>query len=470
MMKHKDHRPCHLTPAFDITEICVTFGCRAVGHGLLWTTSRKWAFLALKKGLSVALMTMVLLSIAWIVPAVAATNTVRIGFNYPQTGPYSDLGKYQLRSAEMAAEEINAQGGILGLKIELVKRDSASNVRRTKGNIKDLLENEKVRMIFGGVSSAVAIAACEMCQQHTIPFFGTLTYSTATTGEEGHRACFREPYNSWMAAKLIADYTRQHYKGKRFFYITANYIWGWTMEENLRLFTGTTDKKRHQSMRTPLGTNNFIRELRSAQSINPDVLILALGGKDMVSALRQATVMGLKDHCQIVVPSLTLGMAHGAGPEAMDGVIGALPWTWRVPYTYGYQGGIEFVERFKKRYNAYPTTSAASAYTILFEYKTAVERAGSFGGSNVIRALEGHTYQWTKDQQTWRQFDHQSIQSVYLVKGNPADVVAKDTLGQDYFEILHSMPGSQAARTHEQWQDVRRKAGKPLQLEPLPGE
>ncbi len=370
----------------------------------------------------------------------------------------------------MAVEEINAQGGILSRTIRLVMRDSASDVRRTKGNIDDLLKNEHVSMIFGGVSSAVAIASCDLCQQHTVPFFGTLTYSTATTGEEGHRACFREPYNSWMVAKLIADYTRRHFKDKRYFYITADYIWGWTMEENLRLFTGTTDKTVHQGLRTRLGTNNFIRELRTAQAARPDVLILALGGKDMVSALRQASVIGLKEYCEIVVPSLTLGMAHGAGPKAMEGVIGALPWTWRIPYTYGYQKGIEFVERFKARYKAYPSTSAASAYTILYEYKAAVERAGTFDGPAVIRALEGHTYQWTKDQQTWRQFDHQSLQTVYLVKGKLAAEVAQDDLGQDYFEILHSMPGREAARTYEQWRDVRRKAGKPLQLEALPGD
>ncbi len=468
MVNNMDLRTHTIT--FDIARINIPLRDNLRKANPYKTTMCRWSTMAIKYIILIAVLTTLSWTHAGPRPALGASDVVRIGFNYPRTGPYSDLGFHQLRGASMALDQINAQGGILGHKIRLIIRDSASDTRKTKNNIEDLIRNEDVKMIFGGVSSSVAIASCGICQQYTVPFFGTLTYATATTGEEGHRACFREPYNSWMAAKLIADYTRRHFKDKRFFYITADYIWGWTMEENLRLFTGTTDKALHKGLRTRLGTNNFIRELRTAQAARPDVLILALGGRDMTSALRQASVMGLKRHCQIIVPSQTLGMAHGAGPKAMEGVIGALPWTWRVPYAYGYQKGIKFVERFKEHYNAYPSTSAASAYTILYEYKEAVERAGSFEGPAVIRTLEGHTYQWTKDRQTWRQFDHQSIQTVYLVKGKPAAEVAKDALGQDYFEILHKMPGSQAARTYEQWQDVRRKAGKSLKLEGLPGD
>jgi branched-chain amino acid transport system substrate-binding protein len=398
-----------------------------------------------------------------------AGDVVRIGLNYPETGPYAAEGLDQIRAAKMAVEELNSAGGILGHKIELAVRDSGSNVDKTKSNVTELIEKEGVKMVFGGSSSAVAIAASELCQAHWIPFFGTLTYSTATTGEDGHRVCFRECYDGWMGAKVMGDYLNRNFKGKRYLYITADYTWGWTTEESVRASTNTTDENVHKGVRTKLGTEDFTKELKFAKMVKPDVLVVVLFGKDMVNCLRQATLLGLKTDCQVVVPNLTLGMASGAGPKVMEGVIGAVPWTWRVPGKYGYERGKTFVDDFVKRYGRYPSTSAASAYTILYEYKAAAERAGSFETVGIVKALEGHSYQLLKDLQTWRDFDHQSIQTVYMVKCKPAAEVLKDPLKLDYFEIIHSMPGGEAARTYEEWKAIRIKAGKEPALEHLPG-
>ena len=96
-----------------------------------------------------------------------------------------------------------------------------------------------------------------------------------------------------------------------------------------------------------------------------------------------------------------------------------------------------------------------------------MERSGSFDGAAVVRALEGHAYQWVKDTQTWRDFDHQSIQTVYLVRGKSPGQVNADPYHLDYFEIIHSMRGGEAARSFKLWQTLRKRAGKPLALEDL---
>jgi ABC-type branched-subunit amino acid transport system substrate-binding protein len=402
--------------------------------------------------------------------ATASAATVKIGLNYPETGPYSVQGLDQYQAAIMAAEEINAAGGILGNQIELVFRDSKSNVDATKTNVTDLIDNQGVKMVFGGSSSAVAVAAGEICQIKGVPFFGTLTYSTETTGSAGHRHTFRECYDAWMGAKAIAAYLKTNFPNKKYMYVTADYTWGWTTESSVRKLTGTEDTKAHKGVLTPLGAQDFNKELALAKMVKPDVLVLVLFGKDMVYAIRQATAMGLKSSMQIVVPNLTLGMAEDAGPRVMEGVIGALPWCWQVPYKYNYAGGKEFVEKFAAKYNRWPCTSGASAYTILHEYKAAVERANSFDSPAVIKALEGHTYSLLKDSQTWRDFDHQSIQTVYAVKCKPEVEVLKDKYKLDYFEIISSMSGDEAACTRAEWDAARTAAGKPKFLEPLPNE
>lgn len=395
-----------------------------------------------------------------------AGDTVKVGLNYPKTGPYSVQGLDQWRATELAVKQINAAGGILGKKVEIIWRDSKSNKTVATANAEELVK-EGAQMLFGGSASSVAIATAKVANAHNIPFFGTLTYSTATTGVEGLKTTFRECYNAWMGAKAIASYLTSNFPNKKYFYITADYTWGHTTESSVRKFTKTEDTALYKRTLTPFPgakDDDFKKALRFAKMMKPDVLVLVLFGKDMTTAVRHATAMGLKKSMQIVVPNLTLGMAEGAGPKVMEGVVGALPWTWKVPYMHNYPKGKEFVEAFAAEYSRYPSTSGASAYTIMFEYKSAVERTNGFDTSAIIQALEGHEYSLLKDAQVWRQFDHQSIQTVFAVKGNPAATVLKDKFKLDYFEVLSSIPKEQAARTRDEWNAVRVKAGKPTEL------
>ena len=403
----------------------------------------------------------------------AGADTVKIGLNYPKTGPYSVQGLDQWRATELAVAEINAAGGIMGKQVEIAWRDSRSKADLTTANVTELIDTEGVKVVLGGSASSVAVAAGKVCQEKGVPFFGTLTYSTATTGKDGHRHTFRECYDAWMGAKAIASYMKEHFAGKKFFYITADYTWGWTTEGSVRKFSDTEDKSKHKGVTTPFPgatEQDFKKALSFAKMMKPDVLVLVLFGKDMSTAVRLATAMGLKSKMQIIVPNITLGMAEGGGPKVMEGVIGALPWCWKVPYKYDYPRGKEFVEKFAAKYGRYPSTSGASAYTILYEYKSAVERAGSFDSPAVIKALENHEYTLLKDKQVWRDFDHQSVQTVYAVKCNPQAVVLKDKYKLDYFEILSSIPGEDAVCTREEWNAARKAAGKPTHLEKLPGE
>jgi ABC-type branched-subunit amino acid transport system substrate-binding protein len=400
------------------------------------------------------------------VPALGG-DVVKLGLNYPKTGPYKVQGLDQFRAANLAVDEINAAGGINGQKVELVWRDSKSKPDISTQNAKDLIDKEDCKMIFGGSSSGVACAVGDVCQAKGVPFFGTLTYSTATTGTRGHRYTFRECYDAWMGAKALASYLNSNYAGGKYMYITADYTWGWTTESSMRKFTNTEDADSHKGMLTPMGTKDFSKQLSMAKMLKPDVLVLVLFGADMVNAVRQATTMGLKDQFQIVAPNLTLGMAEGGGPKVMEGVVGALPWCWQIPYQNGYKRGQQFVEAFDAKYKRYPSTSGASAYTIVYEYKNAVERAGSFDAPKVVAALEGHSYTWLKDEQTWRDFDHQSVQTVYAVKCKPEAEVLKDKYQLDFFEIMSSLKGSDAVITKAEWQAVRAEKGLSATLEPI---
>ncbi|MBK9005219.1 MAG: ABC transporter substrate-binding protein [Sphingomonadales bacterium] len=115
-----------------------------------------------------------------------AQEALKIGLNYPQSGRYEYLGLQQRLGAFLAVEEINASGGILGRPVEMVIRNTRLNPKRGVANVQEMIDEHDVQMIFGGVSSAVAIASGKAAKERDRIYFGTLTYANATTGSAGH--------------------------------------------------------------------------------------------------------------------------------------------------------------------------------------------------------------------------------------------------------------------------------------------
>lgn len=416
-----------------------------------------------------ALVRFVLAGLIGLAPFLAAAaEPIRLGLNYPETGRYQYLGQQQRLGAFLAVEEINASGGIMGRPVELVIRNTRLDPERGVANVIDLIDNEGVHMLFGGVSSAVAIASGRAARERDRIYFGTLTYANQTTGEAGHTHMFRESYNAWMTARALGQYLSTRFADRKFFYITADYSWGYSVEESVRSQSGTEDSDRHPVVRTPFPNariRDFQEALEAAQASEADVLVLVLGGGDMVRAVNMIHDMGLKQKMEIIWPNTSLGTALELGPALMEGIVGAAPWFWNLPYELNNQRGIEFVEAFTEAYQMRPSSPAASAYSIVYQYKDAVERAGTTRTADVIRALEGHTYTLLKDEQEWRAFDHQNVQSVYVVRMKPREQVLLDPYNSDFYEILDRIDGPSAARTLEEWQEVRRRAGVPLTLQ-----
>lgn len=396
-----------------------------------------------------------------------AAEPITLGLNYPRTGPYKEEGLAQMRGALLAIDELNAQGGVLGRTLRLSSKDTASRPAKAVKNV-DKLASEGAAMLFGGSSSAVAIASGKRAAEHGLLYFGTLTYSNDTTGKDGHRYMFRESNNAWMSARVLGQYLSKNLPDKRYFYITSDYTWGHTSESSLRQTTGSADSTQHPGLKVAFpGARlaDYQDALTQAAASKAEVLALVLFGEDLVRAMRIAKDLGLTERMQIVAPNLTQSIVEQAGPGLMEGVIGSEPWTWRVPALEKSVHGEAFVKSFSERYSTYPSSSAASAYSIVYQWADAAKRADSLDSEALIKALEGHQYQLLKDPQTWRAFDHQNVQTVYAVKVKTRAEVLKDPYKQDYFEIVDRLDASQAAPSLAEWQAERRAAGQPLTLQ-----
>ena len=402
-----------------------------------------------------------------LVESVSAAESIKLGLIHPTTGRYAEQGFQLAEGALLAIDEINAKGGVLGRPLELLNENSGGDPKKAVRKVRKMAK-EGASMLFGGATSTVAIAAGKEARANDRVFFGVLTYANETTGKEAQKYMFREPYNGWMTAKALSAYVNPLIEGKKVFYITADYGWGHSTEASIRKFTHTEDVSVHDHALVPFPKperGDFEVALRKAERSGAEVLMVIQYAQDMATTLNLATTMGIKDKMQLVVPNLSLGGAHLAGAAAMEGVVGAIPWYWQVPNHYGFERGKQFVDAFVARYDHYPSSPAASSYTAVYEYIDAVRRAGSVNSAAVIKALENHSFTLVKDQQTWRDFDHQNVQSVYIVKGRKwADVMA-DKYRADYFEIIDSVPGDKVVRNRAEWNQARREAGLDMAME-----
>lgn len=419
-------------------------------------------------------MRMILVLLIWLgmgAPALAeeistSEDPIIIGFNYPRTGHYKEEGLAQMRGALLAIDEINSKGGLLNRPIKLINRDTASRPEKAARNV-DSMVAEGAVMLFGSVSSAVAVASGKRAREKNTLYFATIGYANDVTTENGHRYIFRESTSATMSARALGQYLTQHFPQKKYFYITADYSWGHSTEESLRKNTDTLDPILHPSILIPFPgarQSDYNNALKIAEESGADIIVLSLYGQDLVRGMRTVDSMDLTRKAQIVAPNLTQTVIEQTGPSIMVGVLGTEHWFWRVPEIEKSGSGLMFIKNFNDAYNLYPASAAASAYTVIHQWADAVRRSNSLDTDAVIKALENHEYHLLKDKAVWRGFDHQNVQTVYVVRVNDRHTVVSHPSRQDYLEVVHRLDGESAAVSHEDWLQQRSNAGQPEKL------
>lgn len=387
----------------------------------------------------------------------AQEDTLTIGINVPLTGSYSDQGADELKAYKLAIDEVNAAGGLLGKRLVYVEKDSETNAQVAGKNTAELFDNFNAIMVTGGSASSEAVASAKAAKEKGKIFMACLTHSDATTGWEidaktGERSyqavnryIFRWYHHAWMSAHAAADYLINKFgKGAKYYYVTADYTWGHTVEKSFRKVLEAAGAQTIGAVRSPLGEKSFVKYLLDAKAADPDVLVLVQFGKDMINSLKQATAMGLKKDLKIVVPLMELYMAKGAGPEAMEGIIATSPWEWQLQDKY--PGSKAFVEKFKARYGTPPGNAAAAAWVAIMTYSDAVKKANTTEPKAVVKALEGLKFTVLKGEEYYRDWDHQAMTSTLILEGKAAG----DMSGEwDLVKIIDEVAGEKVAPSKE---------------------
>ena len=248
-----------------------------------------------------------------------AADAVKIGLDNPLTGTYAGPGKNELVGCQMALDEINAKGGILGRPVELLVEDSTSGDAGTAvQKARKLIEGDKVDFLLGNVNSALALAMAQVSNEKGVLHIVPGGHTDAITGKSCHWNVFRVCNTTEMEANAVAGALVKDY-GKKYYYITPDYAFGHTLEAGMVKAIAKLGGERVGGDLTPLGTVDFSSYLIKAQAANPDVIVFLVQGDDMLNALKQAVQFGLQNKVHLAGAQQEMEPLEGLPPEARIG-------------------------------------------------------------------------------------------------------------------------------------------------------
>jgi branched-chain amino acid transport system substrate-binding protein len=318
--------------------------------------------------------------------AAAADDPVRIGLCNPLTGTYAALGKNEMIGCQLAIEQINAKGGILGRKAELLVEDSTSGDAGTAvQKARKLIERDKASFLLGNVNSALTLAMAQVANEKGIIQVVTGGHTDAVTGSACHWNVFRVCNTTQMEANAVAP-TLIKRAGKKWYYITPDYAFGHTLQAGLEKACAKEGGTKVGGDLTPLGTTDFSAYLIKAQAANPDVIVFTLAGDDMVNALKQAVQFGLHKRFHLAGAQQELEVLIGLPPEARVGYW-VFEWYWDQP---GVPHVAEFVAAIKAKTGAVPTARTWFGFASTWTCALAANGAKSLDAVKMAKFLQDY--------------------------------------------------------------------------------
>ncbi len=370
-----------------------------------------------------------------------AADEIKIGLDDPLTGTYAELGKNEEIGCQLAVDQINAKGGILGRQVTLLVEDSTSaDTGVAVQKARKLIERDKVNFLLGNVNSAMALALGEVSNQLKTLHIVTGGHTDAVTGSDCHWNVFRVCNTTRMETNSVSQTLFNKY-GKKWYFITPDYAFGHTLQQgfeaSLKKFGGTEVG----ASLTPLGTTDFSSYLIKAQAANPDVIIFLTAGQDMVNALKQAVQFGLDKRFHIAGAQQELEVLEGLPPEARIGTW-VFEWYWvqpKVPQVAPFVAEIRKVNGGKV-----PTARHWFGYVAVWTCALIANQQKTLDAVKLAKALENFKLPPEVALMPYDTFyragDHQLMPTLYV--GN---AVAKGPEPDDLFQVTELVKGVDAA-------------------------
>lgn len=391
---------------------------------------------------SAALLTATFLALsAGMSSAQVTGDVVKVGVLNDMSGPYSDLqGQGSAVAAQLAIDDFG--GSILGKPIELVSGDLQNKVDVGSAIARLWYDTENVDAIFDVGHSAVALAVQEIARERNRINVTISAGTPALTGESCSPTGFHWTYDNYATPRATALAALKE-GGDTWYFITADYAFGHSLEENTRSLVEENGGTVIGAVRAPLSGTDFASYILQAQGSGAKVIGLANAGTDFVNTLKQMSEFGITEGGQTIIGLLVnLTDVYSLGLEAAQGLMYTEAFYWDLN-----DETRAFAERFRAVHGKPPTQMQASAYSAVNHYLKAVEAAGTDDTDKVLAAMKSMPINdfMTKDGRIRE--DGRVIRDLYLVR---VKTPAESTGEWDLLEVVATIKGDDAFRPLDQ--------------------
>jgi len=315
-------------------------------------------------------------------------------------------------AVEMARDEVNAAGGLLGRKVEVLFRDDKGSPAEAIRHAQDLVANERVDLLAGTFLSHVGLAVSDFARQQKVLFMAAEPLTEALTWSKGNRYTFRVRVNTHSQGRMLAERAAK-LPYKTWAVIGPNYEYGrraWeTFWERLKeLKPGVQVVGEHWPALSKIEPSGYVTALLAQR---PEAVYVALFGSDWIAFAREAGKRGLFQRAGFV--GILLGEPEYMDPlklEAPEGMlVTGYPW-----YAITTPAHTAFVENFRRRTGQPPVNGSLVGYITFLSIFEGLRQAKSAETERLIGALGGMTVATPIGPITFRRFDGQSTMGAWV--------------------------------------------------------
>jgi branched-chain amino acid transport system substrate-binding protein len=372
------------------------------------------------------------LALGMVPAAFAGEEVIKIGDLGSKVGVFEGYGRYQTMGVVLAVEELNARGGVLGKKLEVISEDDETKPGPAVRKAEKLILQDDVKLLVGAVSSGSTLAVMDVTKKHKIVHWNAVSCAEFMRTTKFHPYYFSNQPDSRMQANGLAKYIVER-MGKRVYIFYTDYAMGQSDGRQFKIAIERLGGEVVGVAGAPLDTKDFTPWFGAIKAANPEVLFVAFAGTDSLRLMTQLHSFGMTKQYKLAgIDCFLLQQDLPAIAEPMEGFVQLAHFS---PYNPDKQMQA-FNVKFKKRWGV-DANIMAGAYDGVMFWAAAVEKAKSVDADKLVPILEGVCLDNTHvGRQCIRKEDHQVVMDMHIYrvekgKNIPlARVAGPDSIGE----------------------------------------
>ena len=340
-----------------------------------------------------------------------SAQTIKLGElnSYKQFPAFLDPYR---KGLELALDEVNAAGGVLGRKIEVVSRDDNGVPGDAVRVAEELLTREHVALLMGTFASNVGLAVSDFARQRKVLFLAAEPLTDKLVWQDGNAYTYRLRASTYMqTAMLVPDAVKTG--NKRWAIVYPNYEYGQAATEAFKrqMIARAGSGLEFIEQPVPLGKIEAGAVVQALLDAHPDAIFSSLFGPDLARFVREGQLRGLfKDR-----PVFDL---LGGEPEYLDPLKDEAPVGWYVTgypwYAIKTAEHTRFLDAYQAKFHDYPRLGSVVGYSTVKTAVAAIRRAGSTDTPKLLTAMQNLHVGTPFGEITFRALDHQSTMGAFV--------------------------------------------------------